>query len=115
MGFQTLGESGVHGEMHNLSCVYGDESQVFMGSEAVIHPMVVLDSTGGPITIEDGVTIFPHSRIEGPCYVGRDTQIVGGKIREGCSIGPVCRVGGEVEESIIQKKENKLKWENKKS
>ena len=105
--FQTLGQSGVHGEMHDLSCVYGDESQVFVASEAVIHPMVVLDSTGGPITVEDGVTIFPHSRIEGPCHVGRDTQIVGGKIREGCSIGPVCRVGGEVEEAIIHGYSNK--------
>jgi UDP-N-acetylglucosamine diphosphorylase/glucosamine-1-phosphate N-acetyltransferase len=69
--------------------------------------MVVLDSTGGPITVEDGVTIFPHSRIEGPCHVGQDTQIVGGKIREGCSIGPVCRVGGEVEEAIIHGYSNK--------
>ena len=39
--------------------------------------------------------------------MGRDTQIVGGKIREGCSIGPVCRVGGEVEESIIHGYSNK--------
>ena len=105
--FQILGQAGVHGKMHDLSCVYGDESQVFVASEAVIQPMVVLDSTEGPIIIEDGATIIPHSRIEGPCFIGQDTQIVGGKIREGCSIGPVCRVGGEVEESIIHGYSNK--------
>lgn len=105
--FEALGETGVHGEMHPLSCVYGDESQVFVAPGAVIHPTVVLDSTGGPILIEEGVIVFPHTRIEGPCTIGRDTQIVGGKIREGCSIGPVCRVGGEVEESIIHGYSNK--------
>jgi len=33
--------------------------------------------------------------------------LLGAKIREGCSFGPVCRVGGEVEESIIHGYSNK--------
>lgn len=105
--FKASGRSGVQGKMHPLSCVYGDESQVYIAPSAVIHPMVVLDTNGGPVVIEDGVKVFPHTRIEGPCYIGKDSQIVGGKIREGCSIGPVCRVGGEVEESIIHGYSNK--------
>ncbi len=105
--FESLGKSGVHGELHPLSCVYGEESQVYVAPGAVIHPTVVLDSMGGPIIIEEDVIVFPHTRIEGPCFIGRDSQIVGGKIREGCSIGPVCRVGGEVEESIIHGYSNK--------
>ncbi|MBI2193719.1 MAG: hypothetical protein HYU36_17220 [Planctomycetes bacterium] len=105
--FKALGKAGLHGKVHPLSCVYGEESMVYVASSAVVHPMVVLDSTGGPILIEEGVKVFPHTRIEGPAFIGRDTQIVGGKIREGCSIGPVCRVGGEVEESIIHGYSNK--------
>jgi UDP-N-acetylglucosamine diphosphorylase/glucosamine-1-phosphate N-acetyltransferase len=40
-------------------------------------------------------------------YIGDKTIIASGLIREGCSIGHVCRVGGELEESIIQGCSNK--------
>jgi bifunctional N-acetylglucosamine-1-phosphate-uridyltransferase/glucosamine-1-phosphate-acetyltransferase GlmU-like protein len=38
---------------------------------------------------------------------GRKVILLGAKVREGCSIGPMCRVGGEVEESIIHGYSNK--------
>jgi UDP-N-acetylglucosamine diphosphorylase/glucosamine-1-phosphate N-acetyltransferase len=72
-----------------------------------VQPFVCIDTTGGPVTIDEGAVVNPDTRIEGPAYIGRDTVLVGGKIREGCSIGPVCRVGGEVEESIIHGYSNK--------
>jgi UDP-N-acetylglucosamine diphosphorylase/glucosamine-1-phosphate N-acetyltransferase len=33
--------------------------------------------------------------------------LVGGRIRSGCSFGPVCRIGGEVEQSIFLGHDNK--------
>ena len=54
-----------------------------------------------------GAEIHPFTRIEGPCYIGRNSILLGAKCREGNSIGPMCRVGGEVEESIIQGYSNK--------
>jgi UDP-N-acetylglucosamine diphosphorylase/glucosamine-1-phosphate N-acetyltransferase len=69
--------------------------------------MVVLDATEGPIVLEDKVKVLPHTRVEGPHYSGPETQLYGGKIREACSFGPVCRVGGEVECAIIQGYSNK--------
>jgi len=105
--FKAAGKSGIEGDMNTLSCVYGPGELCYVAPGAEIHPMVVLDTKGGPVTIDEGVTVFPHTRIEGPAYIGPDTQIVGGKIREGCSFGPQCRVGGEVEESIIHGYSNK--------
>lgn len=69
--------------------------------------MVVLDAEHGPIYIDEDCEIHPFTRIEGPCYVGRKSILLGAKCREGNSIGPVCRIGGEVEESIIQGYSNK--------
>jgi hypothetical protein len=46
------------------------------------------------------------SRVEGPCYLGPGTQVLGARIHGG-SYGPQCRLGGEVEESIIQGYSNK--------
>ena len=105
--FNAAGKSGINGSMHKLSCIYGPEELCYVAPGAEIHPTVVLDTKGGPITIDKDVIVFPHSRIEGPAYIGQRTQIVGGKIREGCSFGPECRVGGEVEESIIHAYSNK--------
>jgi UDP-N-acetylglucosamine diphosphorylase/glucosamine-1-phosphate N-acetyltransferase len=97
-GVEDLGE-GV--------AVVGDKSMLHVNRDASIHPFVVLDTSAGPIMVDEGARIYPFSRVEGPCYIGRDTWIVRGNIREETSIGPVCRVGGEVEASIIQGYSNK--------
>lgn len=105
--FKAAGRSGVHGTMHESSVIYGPREQVFVGEGAEIHPFVCIDSRHGPVTLEAGVEVHPFTRIEGPCYVGANSILLGAKVREGCSIGPMCRVGGEVEESIIHGYSNK--------
>jgi UDP-N-acetylglucosamine diphosphorylase/glucosamine-1-phosphate N-acetyltransferase len=69
--------------------------------------MVVIDASNGPVYIDRDAEIHPFSRIEGPCYIGPKCILLGAKCREGNSIGPLCRIGGEVEESIIQGYSNK--------
>lgn len=105
--FWLMGMKGIKGKMAPESVIYGPEENVYVAPGAEIHPLVVLDTKGGPVIIAEGAKIFPFTRIEGPAYIGPNCQIVGGKIREGCSFGPECRVGGEVEESIIQGYSNK--------
>jgi len=80
--------------------------KIRIGPSTELLPGVVLDASKGPIFIGGSVRIEPLSYIIGPAYIGKETIIVGGKI-DGCSIGPVCRVGGEVEETIIQGYTNK--------
>jgi carbonic anhydrase/acetyltransferase-like protein (isoleucine patch superfamily) len=41
------------------------------------------------------------SRLEGPCDVGPAAQVLGAKVRGGTTLGPCCRVGGEVEGSVV--------------
>jgi UDP-N-acetylglucosamine diphosphorylase/glucosamine-1-phosphate N-acetyltransferase len=51
--------------------------------------------------------VAAFTRLEGPCVIGPRTQIHGGRIRAGTTIGPDCRIGGEVECSIVQGRSNK--------
>jgi len=104
--FERLYTPAVNAEMPALSCMLGSE-HIYIAPTARIHPMVVLDATEGPIIIEEDVIIFPHTRVEGPGYIGPECRLMGGKIREACSFGPVCRVGGEVECVIMQGYSNK--------
>ncbi|HSW45927.1 MAG TPA: putative sugar nucleotidyl transferase, partial [Phycisphaerae bacterium] len=105
--FKAVGRSGIEGKMHESSVIYGPKDQVFIGPGAEIHPFVCIDTQHGPVTLEAGVEVHPFTRIEGPCCVGAKSILLGAKVREGCSIGTMCRVGGEVEESIIHGYSNK--------
>ncbi|MCX5749689.1 MAG: putative sugar nucleotidyl transferase [Candidatus Saganbacteria bacterium] len=81
---------------------------IYIGKDCKIKPGVVLDPEDGPIFIDDGAKILANSVIMGPCYIGKGTTIKAiAKIYGGTSIGPMCKVGGEVEGSIFQGYSNK--------
>ncbi|HMI30566.1 MAG TPA: putative sugar nucleotidyl transferase [Candidatus Limnocylindrales bacterium] len=68
----------------------------------------VLNAEGGPIVIRENATVEPLAYVEGPAAVGEGAIIrAGARIRGGTSIGPVCRVGGEVAETVFQGYSNK--------
>ena len=85
-----------------------NKDYIFIDEGTKIKPGVVLDAENGPIYIGKNVTIFPNAVIEGPAFIGDKSQIkISAKIYEGTSIGEVCKVGGEVENSIIHSHSNK--------
>ncbi len=85
-----------------------DENNIYIGEGTSIKPGVVLDAENGPIYIGKGVKILPNVVIEGPAFIGDKTIVkISAKIYEGTSIGEVCKVGGEVENSIIHSYSNK--------
>lgn len=77
-----------------------------LGTGVVIEPNVVLDFTNGPIWLDGGVTIRSFTRLAGPAWVGENSTLLGGPFT-GVSIGPVCKVHGEVEESVVLGYSNK--------
>jgi UDP-N-acetylglucosamine diphosphorylase/glucosamine-1-phosphate N-acetyltransferase len=79
----------------------GPADQVRIDPTASIEPQVLLDSRPGPILIDRGAVVKAFSRVEGPCYIGPECQVIGCRLR-GSSLGPHCRVGGEVEASVFQ-------------
>ncbi len=87
--------------------VVGPVDQLFIAATAEIDPFVVFDTRHGSVWIDEGAKIQAFTRIEGPAYVGPQTQTFRANLREGTSIGPMCRVGGEIEESIIHGFANK--------
>ncbi|MCB0711744.1 MAG: hypothetical protein KDD67_05405 [Ignavibacteriae bacterium] len=81
---------------------------IVAGRDVAIQPGTVLDVTAGPIVLGDNVTIMANSVIQGPCFVGANSTVkIGAKIYHGTSIGPWCKVGGEIENSIILGYSNK--------
>jgi UDP-N-acetylglucosamine diphosphorylase/glucosamine-1-phosphate N-acetyltransferase len=85
-----------------------NKKNIFIGKDVEIKPGVVLDASTGPIFIEKNVTIFPNAVIQGPFYIGESSKIKScATIYPNVSIGSVCKIGGEVEDSIIHSYTNK--------
>lgn len=81
---------------------------IWIGEDVTLKPGVVLDASQGPIVIDEGATVMHNAVILGPAYIGKKSLIkISAKIYPGTSIGPVCKVGGEVEASIFQAYSNK--------
>jgi UDP-N-acetylglucosamine diphosphorylase/glucosamine-1-phosphate N-acetyltransferase len=98
-------DGGVAGEVHATVAVL-EPRRVSVAAGAVIDPLAVLDGRAGPIRIESGVRVQAHTLVIGPCVVRRDTHLLGGSIARS-TIGPQCRIAGEVEESVWQGFANK--------
>jgi len=105
--FVAAGRQGIEGTIEEPSAIRGNKKDVYVAPGVTIHPMVVIDAEHGPVYIDEGAEIHPFTRIEGPCYIGKKSILLGAKCREGNSIGPYCRIGGEIEESVIQGYSNK--------
>ena len=109
---QVLGEDWTwfhqehgHRPMKDIALL-GPEQQLVIAEDAEIEPFVVADTRKGPVLIDRSAIIHSFSRLEGPCYIGRESWILGAKLRSG-TIGPGCRIGGEFEASIVQGHANK--------
>lgn len=103
----TDGNPGVLGKVYegahllNLSRIHIEEG-------AVVKPGVVLDAEEGPIYISRDAKIMPNAVIVGPAFIGEKSIVkIGAKIYENTTIGEVCKVGGEIEESIVHAYSNK--------
>jgi UDP-N-acetylglucosamine diphosphorylase/glucosamine-1-phosphate N-acetyltransferase len=103
----TVNQVGMFGRLDVGSYLLGEDA-VFIGEGTRIKPCVVIDAEEGPVWIGENVTVMPHSYIQGPTYIGDGSLIQpGAVVHEGTTIGPVCKVGGEIEASILQGYSNK--------
>lgn len=74
---------------------------IFVEPGAVVRASI-LNAEGGPIYIGRNATISEGSIVIGPFALGDESTVNwGGKMRSNTTIGPYCKVGGEVGNSIF--------------
>jgi UDP-N-acetylglucosamine diphosphorylase/glucosamine-1-phosphate N-acetyltransferase len=85
----------------------GPESELYISSDAKVHASII-NTESGPVVIGSGAEIMEGSMIRGPFVLGdHSTLKMGAKMYGATSIGPHCKVGGEVSNSIITGYSNK--------
>lgn len=81
---------------------------IWEGEGVQIEPGCTLDARLGPIVLADNVVVGANVVIQGPAFIGAYSNIRPvSVIRPGTTVGAMCKVGGEVNNSII------LGWSNK--
>ena len=81
---------------------------VYVGEDVTVAKTAVLHAEEGPIVLDDGVTVLDFACLVGPLYVGPKSRIIErSSVKEDTFIGRTCKVGGEVEECVIEAYTNK--------
>ena len=88
--------------------IYTKPEAIHIGRDVIIEPGVILIPDGGFIHIDDGAHLQAGSAIRGTCSIGRSSTIkMGSQIYTGTTVGPYCKVGGEVQNSVFLGYSNK--------
>ncbi len=67
---------------------------------ASVHETAVIT---GPVVLEDGVKVFPHATIVGPCFIGKGSIVANNALVRQSSVGEHCVIGynTEVKGSVL--------------
>ena len=91
------------------SSYFINKNRIIINKNSNIRTGSILDAERGPIIIGENVTIDIGSKIQGPVFIDNNSYISpGAKIRPMTLIGPGCKVGGEISNTIFYANSNKV-------
>ena len=97
----------IGGDYHE-SCIFLNQNNIHISDSAKVSAGVILDASEGPIIIDENAFIDIGVIIKGNTYIGKNSKInPGAKLNGEISIGPYCKIGGEVEATIFHGYSNK--------
>jgi UDP-N-acetylglucosamine diphosphorylase/glucosamine-1-phosphate N-acetyltransferase len=105
--FEAITKGRTSYSSNDKATVIYNESNVFI-EEGVMLKAAILNAEGGPIYLGKNSQVQEGAIIRGPFSLG-DRSIVnmGGKMRGDTTIGPDCKIGGEVANSVVYGYSNK--------
>ncbi|MBK8497687.1 MAG: GlmU family protein [Flavobacteriales bacterium] len=99
--FKLLTEGRRSQPLSSLNTVVGDPTLIFLEEGAVVEACTI-NTKSGPVYIGKGAEVMEGCLIRGPFALGDHAQLkMGAKIYGPSSFGPECRVGGEVNNSVL--------------
>ncbi|MDO7610790.1 MAG: glucose-1-phosphate thymidylyltransferase [Crocinitomicaceae bacterium] len=94
-------------KLSDSNTLIGNESDLFIEDGATIEG-AILNTTAGPIYIGHQAEIMEGSLVRGGMALCDNATLkMGSKVYGACSIGPHCKVGGEINNVIFQSYSNK--------
>jgi UDP-N-acetylglucosamine diphosphorylase/glucosamine-1-phosphate N-acetyltransferase len=105
--FERITNGRTSAAISNLVTVVGPKDQLFLEEGAMVEAAVI-NTQKGPVYIGREAEIMEGALIRGPFALGQYAQVkMGAKIYGATTVGPDCRVGGEVSNCVFQSYSNK--------
>lgn len=90
------------------SCVFDSSENIFVGENVTIEPGCIFLAEKGSIYLGPNATIEAGSILRGSVAIGEGATVkMRARISDGTTIGPYCKVGGEVSNCIFHSYSNK--------
>ena len=94
-------------ELSTTNLVIGDENLIFLEEGAIVEG-AILNTKTGPIYVAKHAEIMEGSIVRGPLAMNEHSALkLGTKIYGAVTLGPHCKVGGEVNNAVFQAYSNK--------
>jgi len=105
--FELMPKTNRLESLHASNVVIGDPSLLFIHESAKVYAST-LNTLDGPIYVDADAEVMEGTHIRGGFYLGEHATLkLGTKIYGATTIGPQCKVGGEVSNSIFYGHSNK--------
>lgn len=105
--FELITKNRVSQKLSDSNLIIGDESLIFLEEGAVVEGSI-LNTKTGPIYIGKDAEIMEGSIVRGPLAMCEHSALkMGTKIYGAVTLGPHCKVGGEVNNVVFQAYSNK--------
>lgn len=105
--FHLLTQNRSSQNLSDSNQIIGNKELIFVEKGATIEG-VSLNTQNGPIYVGTGAEIMEGSTLRGPIAIGEQAKVMmGARIYGGTTVGPFCKAGGEINNSILQAYSNK--------
>lgn len=105
--FRLVTKGRTSAPLSSTNTLIGPASNLFIEEDATVEG-VVISTTGGPVYIGAGASIGEGTCMRGPIAIGAGTIVnMGARIYGPTAIGPHCRIGGEINNVVMQGYSNK--------
>ncbi len=101
LDFELLTKNKISQALSSSVTVIGDKKLIFL-EEGAIAEACIFNTSGGPIYLAKDAEVMEGSAVRGPFALGEHSALkLNTKIYGATTIGPHCKVGGEVNNSVI--------------
>ncbi len=99
--FALIGVKESSAPVHSSNVIIGHSEMLYIHPSAKVYASSI-NTLDGPVYIDEDAEVMEGSHIRGPFYLGKHSTLkLGTKIYGATTIGPHCKVGGEVSNSVV--------------
>ena len=94
--------------LDDIDFICKNHKNIYIDDDVTIEPGVVIDASNGPVVVQKGATLDIGCILKGPVAICEGATVkMQARVSDSSTVGPVCKVAGEVSSCIFHSYSNK--------